>query len=720
MEKMIGVVMDSKKSILHKNASYEDMAKTIAGHLMANRSVAQLNWRPYIMQEGLRQTSHSILFDGKKFYPESKNADVVYVAGNIWLEKDYEVWINIIGRVQVYLDGKCLFSSWEEAEKSVAGNKYMSFPVSLSANRLHHLVIKVVCAENEFGFRLAVSPPRCPGLWANFYQVLARIVFPEGVSDGTGDLVKEEGMAVSPLYTGAATAEEAYEKHYEFEESPVYAFPEMIKEEEVVDFYKLYQQGNTAFAYTTAEKSGYAVIKAASKTGLLVNGTLTSVLERGEQVRIDLRQGDQLLVKSKREKEGWGFTLVDAEGIGLPVLDTNRAQSFVMAFCGPFYQKGFEVKLPPEYAENLLQPFPDGKGGRVFWRFQHAYLRAYLDSSFFGQWYYATMLSFNGIRCCGETFDVPEYVEYFLNNECFLADWSEYAAYDHDTFGFSQFMNDVISDKLLDHIGTMGVNFVEAYRITGDRRYLNPIRLLQSRIKLKVPRFEDGTFRRYDRKTMWADDFYMSCPFLVQLYSQMGDEDSLQDILCQLEGFVKRLYMPDEKIFSHIYFWGEEVMNRIPWGRGNGWIAFAMSEMLMKIPEENPAHEQIKKIFCEFCEGIAALQDESGLWHQVLNRPESYLETSCTAMFALAFYRGLRYGWLPKSFQKYADKGLQAILERCVDEEGIVYGVCMGSGCSMDVQYYFDLTTIKDDNHGTGVILMLLCEKAMVENFFVK
>lgn len=694
--------------------SYEEAAKVITDHLIASRSVAQPDWRPYIMQEGL-SVGDGVYFDGKKFYPESKNGDVVYVAGNIWIEKDYEIWINVIGRVQVYLDGKCLVSSWEMAEKSVTDNKYMSFPVYLSADKLHSLVVKVVCAEDQFGFELVVSPPKCPGLWANFYQVMARVVFPEEILDGSGNLGKEEGMAVSPLYIGEDTPKESFEKSYEFEKCPVYDFPQIKKEENIIDFNKLYQDGNTAFAYTIAEKGGYAIIKAESKTKILINGRFKNNLERGEFVRIDLRPGDVLLIKSKHEKEGWGFTLEEAKGLGLPMLDTNRSKSFSLALCGPFYQKGFDVKLPPEYTDNLLQPFPNGKGERVFWRFQHAYLRAYLDSSFFGQWYYATMLSFNGIRCCGETFDVPEYVEYFLNNERFLADWSEYAAYDSDTFGFAPFMGDINSVQYLDHIGTMGANFVEAYRITGDNRYLNLIRLLKDRIKHTVPRFEDGTFRRNFRKTMWSDDFYMSGCFLIQLYSQLGDEDSLQDILCQLQGFVKRLYLPAEKIFSHIYFWDKEVKNEIPWGRGNGWVALTISEMLMAIPDENPVHSQIRQVFCEFCEGLAALQDECGMWHQVLNRPESYLESSCTAMFALAFYRGVRYGWLPKSFLEYADKGLHAILERCVDEDGVLHGVCMGSSCSMDVQYYFDLTTVKDDNHGTGVVLMLLCEKSMME-----
>ena len=708
MEKVINVMMEAERSIINKKLSYEQVAKTIANHMIASRGEAKPYWCPYIMQGGIRLQNHNLYFDGKVFYPNSKPGDVAYVSGNIWLEKDYELWINVIGRVKVYLDGECLFSSWEKAEESVRQNDFISLPVELNASKLHHLVIKSVCTEEDFGFCLNVSPLNCPGLWASFYLVSARVLLP------LPGLMREEGMAVSPLYTGASSPKEAYEAHYDFEDAEEYAFPQLQKESNIVDFNKLYEKGAAAFAYTIAENDTEVIIRAHSTAKILINKETYQVLQQNEQATVSLKPGDEMLIKSMREDNAWGFEWI-GNGIGLPMLETDRRKEFEMAFCGPFYQKGLMVKLPPEYAENMLKIFPDGKGGRIFWRFQNCYLRAYLNSSFSGQWYYATMLSYKGIRICGETFDVPEYVNYFLENERLLADWSEYAMYDSETFGFASFMEGVDSGELLDHIGTLGVNLIDAYTMTGDKRYLPLIQLLQWRIRHEVPRFEDGTFRRNPQKTMWADDFYMSCPFLVQLYSQMGDEDSLKDILCQLQGFVKRLYMPEEKIFSHIYFWSEEKMNRIPWGRGNGWIAFAMSEILFQIPEDNTAHDKIRKVFCEFCDGLAEVQDECGLWHQVLNRPESYLESSCTAMFTLAFYRGIRNGWFRDSEQvkrikKCADKGLHAILERCVDADGIMYGVCMGSSCSMDPTYYFDLFTVKDDNHGTGILLMLLCE----------
>lgn len=705
-ENVIGVTMDPANSILNRNCSYEEMAKIVADHMITSRPAVEVYWLPYIQQKGICFREHILYVDAKEIYPESKPGDVVYVSGNIWVEKDYEIWINLIGVVEVYLDGECLFSSWEKTHS----DQFISLPVNMEADRLYNLVIKTVCTEDEhFGFRLNVSPTRCPGFWASHYLVMARVLLP------IAGLTKEEGLAVSPLYTGASSPKEGYESHYEFERTPAYQYPEIKKEERKIDFKKLYTKGNIAFAYTIAKEEGYVVLKADSASKAIIKGKSEWRLERGREQRIDLQKGDELLIKSLHEKSAWGFELMDSVGIGLPMLQTDRQNDFKLVYCGPFYQRGLEVKLPPEYAENVLQTYPDGKGKRVFWRFMNAFLRAYHNSNFFGQWYYASILSCKGIRCVGESFDVPKYVDYFLKNEELLADWSEYAIYDYKKFDAVNFMHTIAWDSLLDNIGTMGENFIDAYRLTGDRKYLPMIRKLQWNIRHTVPRFEDGTFKRMGGKTMWADDFHMCGPFLTKLYSQMGDEDSLKDILCQLEGFVKRLYLPEEKIFSHIYFWEEGVKNSIPWGRGNGWIALSMSEMLLHIPTSNPAHETIRKVFAEFCEGIAAVQDECGLWHQVLNRPESYLETSCTAMFTLAFYRGVRNGWISKKYLEYADRGLHAILERCVDEEGVVYGVCMGSSCSMDPEYYFNLYTIKDDNHGTGVVMMMLCEKALLQ-----
>lgn len=710
MENNLNVVMNPEESVVGLSLPLEKVAEKMAEHMISSRGTAEPKLRPYIFQEGVSYPNYccDIKFDAKKFYPDAKVGDAVYTGFDIFMEKDYEVWINIIGCVEVYLDSECIFSSFDKALESEKKGEYISIPVNLAAGADHHVVIKSVCTENGFGYLLNLSPPKCVTLWANFYLFLTRVQLP------IKGMEKEEGIAVSALYSGAGLAEEAYNTKFEFENSPSYLFPREIKEKKDVDFKEIYEDGNVAFAYSVAEEDGFLEIEAFSRLKVLVNKKEKVSISADESVKIEFFRGDEILIKCVNEKSRWGFSEVTSKGLGLPMLDTDRSADFRFAYCGPFYQAGFDVKHPLETADNLMKPFPDGHGEKVFWRFQNAYLRAYLDSSFFGQWYYATMLSFLGVLRCGETLDRQDFVDYFMKNQKFLSDWYEYVEYDTKTFGFAQFMSSAFAgDCALDYIGTMGVNFIEAYKRTGDRDYLLIIEKLKEQIQKGVSRFEDKTFNRAKYGTMWADDFYMSTPFLTGLASRMGCTECLDDISAQLDGFVKRLYMPEKKIFSHIYFLEKGVKNAIPWGRGNGWIALAMSEILLAVDEKNPVFEKVKNAFCDFCEGLVSVQDECGLWHQVLDKKESYLETSSTAMFTLAFYRGVRCGWLPDSYLEYADKGLNAILSKCVDKDGVVYGVCMGSSCSMDETYYFNLPTVKDDNHGTGIIMMLLCEKLL-------
>lgn len=205
---------------------------------------------------------------------------------------------------------------------------------------------------------------------------------------------------------------------------------------------------------------------------------------------------------------------------------------------------------------------------------------------------------------------------------------------------------------------------------------------------------------------MWADDLYMSCPFLVRMGRLTGDDEWYRKAQSQIRGFKKRLYMEEEHLFSHIYFTGRRAANRIPWGRGNGWVVWTLTEFLMYADGYIDVSEE-KKLFYDMAHSIRSLQDESGLWRQVLNRREegSYPETSCTGMFLLAFTRGVKYGWLEKDFLDCMEKAWNGLLVHSIDGEGNVYGVCMGSGCAMEAEYYYTIPTIKNDDHGTGVIL---------------
>ena len=169
--------------------------------------------------------------------------------------------------------------------------------------------------------------------------------------------------------------------------------------------------------------------------------------------------------------------------------------------------------------------------------------------------------------------------------------------------------------------------------------------------------------------------------------------------------------MKDKKLYSHIFFPETGLMNRIPWGRGNGWILFTLTEILLHLPHNHRHYEFFCGMLREFAEGISAHQDANGMWHQVLDRPDSYAETSSTAMFVLGLARGVRLNILEREqYGAVIRRGMDALLRYCIDKHGNVYGVCKGSGCSMQAEYYMNLETAFNDDHGTGIILAALSE----------
>lgn len=106
----------------------------------------------------------------------------------------------------------------------------------------------------------------------------------------------------------------------------------------------------------------------------------------------------------------------------------------------------------------------------------------------------------------------------------------------------------------------------------------------------------------------------------------------------------------------------------------------------------------------QYITSLVKYQDSDGFWHQVLTRPESYKETSCTAMFALAMARGVRKGWLNKSFKQPALKAWSAVAGK-IDANGVVHGICRGTEIGLDEQFYFDRKTIDNDPRGLGAVI---------------
>lgn len=349
---------------------------------------------------------------------------------------------------------------------------------------------------------------------------------------------------------------------------------------------------------------------------------------------------------------------------------------------------------------------------------KYSYLRPVLERPIFGKSNYPIGVALYGLLRAGRALDdnaIIEYAHSHLLRCCLIM---EYAEWDCEKFGSACVNHQLLHLSALDDCGSFASAILEDYMyFKRDDRVLPIVGNVGDYICSRQERLESGAFFRemkgtYFQYTVWADDLYMSTPFLIRYSILKNDPSIMDDAVNQFIQFKKLLFMPDKNLMSHVYNLRFEKQTRVPWGRGNGWALFSLSELLEKLPEDHQHYNEIKVFFEELCEGFFRVMDPEGMCHQVLDDMESYAEASCTAMCAAAFARGVMLGILPRDpFAKAAQKAIQALRKYCIDEDGNIYGVCVGSGYSFTREYYkYDLPWNINDTHGTGIVLIANAE----------
>ncbi|MCL2650023.1 MAG: glycoside hydrolase family 88 protein [Candidatus Azobacteroides sp.] len=226
----------------------------------------------------------------------------------------------------------------------------------------------------------------------------------------------------------------------------------------------------------------------------------------------------------------------------------------------------------------------------------------------------------------------------------------------------------------------------------------------------KQTRLEDGTFVRPEPKwTIWGDDLFMSVPFLVRYGSLTGDEHYFDEAAKQITNFDKYLYDAPTGLYYHGWNETKKEHAGFLWGRANGWIAWAISEALLNIPKNHPQYQTLLDIHRRQLETIVKYQDEDGMWHQLLNMPSSYKETSATAIFVMTIARAVREGWIDKKYADNALRGWNAI-EKRIDSLGVVSGICSSTSILSDAESYMNQKTLPNDPRGMGAVFMSAVE----------
>jgi rhamnogalacturonyl hydrolase YesR len=144
-------------------------------------------------------------------------------------------------------------------------------------------------------------------------------------------------------------------------------------------------------------------------------------------------------------------------------------------------------------------------------------------------------------------------------------------------------------------------------------------------------------------------------------------------------------------------------------------MIWATSEALLNLPHNHPSYSKILELFEAHIEGVAKYQAESGLWHQVLDHPESFEETSCTSMYLLGMIRGVQNGWLDGSFKDNIEKAWKGLKTK-IKDDGTVIDICRGTGIGYDLEFYYNRKRFDNDPRGLGAVLTAVAEMHTFEN----
>jgi unsaturated rhamnogalacturonyl hydrolase len=197
---------------------------------------------------------------------------------------------------------------------------------------------------------------------------------------------------------------------------------------------------------------------------------------------------------------------------------------------------------------------------------------------------------------------------------------------------------------------------------------------------------------------MWIDDMFMITAVQAQAFRATGEWRYINRAAREMVAYLDSLQQP-----NGLFFHAPDVP--FFWGRGNGWMAAGMSELLRSLPEDNPDRPRILEGYRVMMASLLRYQRDDGMWRQLIDRPESWPETSCSAMFTFALISGVRNHWLDEEeYGPAARKGWLGVI-RYLNENGDISDVCEGTGKKNDLQYYLDRKRNVGDMHGQAPIL---------------
>ena len=244
---------------------------------------------------------------------------------------------------------------------------------------------------------------------------------------------------------------------------------------------------------------------------------------------------------------------------------------------------------------------------------------------------------------------------------------------------------------------------LEIYKVTKDKRYLE-LGLQYADTQWQLPENPTEVQKSWAAKNytwqtrLWIDDMFMVTIVQAQASKVTGDRKYINRAAHEMVMYLDSLQCPNG-LFYHApdvpYFWG----------RGNGWMAAGMTELLAALPKSNPDRARILEGYHKMMSSLKDFRNKEGLWNQLIDKSDCWTETSGSAMFTYAMIMGVKKGWLEaKEYGMIAREAWISLVSH-INSNYDVEDVCVGTNKKNDLKYYYDRPRVAGDLHGQAPVL---------------
>jgi unsaturated rhamnogalacturonyl hydrolase len=250
------------------------------------------------------------------------------------------------------------------------------------------------------------------------------------------------------------------------------------------------------------------------------------------------------------------------------------------------------------------------------------------------------------------------------------------------------------------------VDYAQMIGICGDFVTKKEYRLKDGTLARGGPDGHGGVKMRPLPDTLWLDDMFMGVPTIAYLGKTTGERRYYDDAVRQVLQFSRRMFNPRLGIYMHGYVEGMRDHPELHWARANGWAVMAMVEVLEVLPKDHKGYRAVLDQLRAHVKGLASYQTNDGFWHQLIDRNDTYQETSATAIYTYAIARAVNRGYVDaQMYGPMANLAWNAVAGK-VTPGGQVEGICVGTGMAFDPAFYAFRPTSVKAAHGYGPVLL--------------